>query len=132
MEITKSFFEQNMKQANAYKTITPKMSDFLDGYQRGLRRGYHGDNFGTDVEHEKWLDLINDSTRQQLGQGYRAGFEGAEISKLVQKHNLQNFSISGHELIERTVKPHSTSAHIGVPKVWIGCRVAIVRLDEGQ
>ncbi|MGP8322465.1 MAG: DUF2080 family transposase-associated protein [Methanosarcinaceae archaeon] len=30
-------------------------------------------------------------------------------------------------MIERTVKPHSTSAHVGLPKSWIGSRVAIVK-----
>ncbi len=39
------------------------------------------------------------------------------------------FSFTGLEVIEKTVKPHSTSAHVGVPKDWIGCSVAIVRLD---
>jgi len=38
-------------------------------------------------------------------------------------------SFEGVEVIERTVKPHSTSAHVGVPISWIGCRVAIVKLD---
>jgi len=45
---------------------------------------------------------------------------------------FKNFSFSGIEIIEATVKPHSTSAHVGVPKSWISCRVAIVRLDEGS
>lgn len=43
----------------------------------------------------------------------------------------KNFSFQGFEVIETTVKPHSTSAHIGLPKKWTGCRVAVVRLDEG-
>lgn len=44
----------------------------------------------------------------------------------------KKFSLEGYELIEATVKPHSTSAHIGLPKKWTGCRVAVVRLDEGS
>jgi putative transposon-encoded protein len=42
------------------------------------------------------------------------------------------FILHGLELIEKTVKPHATSAHIGLPKSWTGCRVAVVRLDEGS
>jgi hypothetical protein len=42
----------------------------------------------------------------------------------------KDFSFKGYEVIERTVKPHATSAHVGAPKAWTGCRVAIVRLDE--
>ena len=45
---------------------------------------------------------------------------------------FKNFSFQGIEVIEATVKPHSTSAHVGVPKSWTGSRVAIVRLDEGS
>jgi putative transposon-encoded protein len=44
----------------------------------------------------------------------------------------KNFSFQGVEMIEATVKPHSTSAHVGLPKKWTGCRVAVVRLDEGS
>ncbi len=40
--------------------------------------------------------------------------------------------LEGFEMIEATVKPHSTSAHVGLPKKWTGCRVAVVRLDEGS
>jgi hypothetical protein len=42
----------------------------------------------------------------------------------------KEFSFQGYEVIEKTVKPHATSAHIGVPKSWTGCRVAVVKLDE--
>lgn len=42
---------------------------------------------------------------------------------------IKDFSFKGYEMLEKTVKPHATSAHVGVPKDWIGCRVAIVRLD---
>ncbi len=42
----------------------------------------------------------------------------------------KDFSFKGYEVIEKTVKPHSTSAHVGLPISWIGCRVAVVRLDE--
>lgn len=41
------------------------------------------------------------------------------------------FILHGLECIEKTVKLHSTSAHVGVPRKWTGCRVAVVRLDEG-
>ena len=44
----------------------------------------------------------------------------------------KDFSFKGYEVLERTVKPHSTSAHVGLPKGWTGCRVAVVRLDEGS
>ena len=48
--------------------------DYSSGYQRGLRRHYHGEDFGTEAEHQKWLTL--DDYRQELGDGYRDGFAG--------------------------------------------------------
>jgi len=42
----------------------------------------------------------------------------------------KDFSFKGYEVIEKTVKPHATSAHVGLPISWTGCRVAVVRLDE--
>ena len=44
----------------------------------------------------------------------------------------KDFSFKGIEVLEKTVKPHATSAHVGLPKSWTGCRVAVVRLDEGS
>lgn len=44
----------------------------------------------------------------------------------------KNFSFKGYEVLEKTVKPHSTSAHVGLPKKWTGSRVAVVRLDAGS
>lgn len=45
------------------------------GYMRGLRRAHHGENFGTQAEHNLWLSAIDstDPQRAALGRGYRAG-----------------------------------------------------------
>ena len=48
--------------------------DYLRGYLRGIRRHYHGDIFGTDEEHNQWLNLEGD--RDDLGRGYRDGLAG--------------------------------------------------------
>lgn len=51
--------------------------DYATGYQRGMRRRYHGENFGTDAEHEKWLSMgLDGDHRADLGQGYRDGLDG--------------------------------------------------------
>lgn len=47
---------------------------YSEGYKRGLRRLYHGPNFGPDNEHEKWMSL--EGSRAELGEGYRDGFGG--------------------------------------------------------
>ena len=50
--------------------------DYWMGYQRGLRRRFHGETFGTEEEHELWMSSINaeDKQRQERGQGYRDGY----------------------------------------------------------
>ncbi len=53
------------------------VSDYAAGYQRGLRRLYHGDSFGNVEEHEQWLSLgTGEDPRIELGRGYRDGFAG--------------------------------------------------------
>ena len=47
--------------------------DYWRGYIRGLRRRYYGEKFGTDEEHRRWMDMIYDDYRKELGQGYRDG-----------------------------------------------------------
>lgn len=37
------------------------------------------------------------------------------------------FSISGYELISRTVKPHGNGARVGVPKDWVGEEATVIR-----
>ena len=51
--------------------------DYAIGYQRGLRRHYHGESFGTEKEHDRWLCLGLDGDRRvEMGCGYRDGFAG--------------------------------------------------------
>ena len=33
------------------------------------------------------------------------------------------------EMLERTVKPVGGGAQVHVPKTWMGCRVAVVKLE---
>ena len=48
--------------------------DYAAGYQRGLRRYHHGENFGTEADHLKWVSL--DGHCQERGDGYRDGVAG--------------------------------------------------------
>jgi len=65
-------------------------SEYWIGFQRGVRRAYHGDNFGTDGEHEKYMNCRDGEYRFQLQTGYRTGFyhdqlkmrSGDDIQKL--------------------------------------------------
>jgi hypothetical protein len=51
-------------------------ADYWHGYQRGLRRGYMGQLFGTDAEHQRWMRLADDGPdkpSRDRGRGYRDG-----------------------------------------------------------
>lgn len=59
--------------------------DYAAGYQRGLRRLYHGEVFGTDEDHAKWMSLgLNGDLREELGRGYRDGYEGMEPAETME------------------------------------------------
>jgi len=58
--------------------------DYGAGYQRGLRRHYHGEAFGTADEHTKWSGLGEDGDhRAELGRGYRDGLAGRDPEPLM-------------------------------------------------
>jgi len=69
----KQTFEHEMAKAKTFHDLGEK-TDYYRGYMRGLRRKFHGEKFGTDAEHEKWMSLITDPCRAETGQGYRDGF----------------------------------------------------------
>ena len=68
-------FGREMAKARAFITVGDR-PDYWAGYWRGLRRRYHGENFGTDSEHELWMSLSDDDdeTRKEEGRGYRDGY----------------------------------------------------------
>lgn len=69
-------FQSEMRRAETMRrTIDPDRSDYWAGYLRGLRRLYHGENFGTPEEHDLWLSLVDrdDDRSRQRGRGYRDG-----------------------------------------------------------
>jgi len=71
----RAVFEHEMNRAKTMAEAGDK-SDYWGGYRRGLRRKFHGENFGTLEEHELWMAAISsdDPQRQDRGRGYRKGF----------------------------------------------------------
>jgi hypothetical protein len=61
-------------------TDDPAEADYLEGYIRGLRRGYHGEVFGTAEEHKRWSNLVDkaDQKSQRRGQGYLDGIKAVQ------------------------------------------------------
>jgi len=72
-----SNFQSLMRRADTMRRIETNYlhEAWWTGYIKGLRRAHHGDNFGTQAEHEMWLSaaLSNDESRAALGHGYQAG-----------------------------------------------------------
>ena len=76
-----SEFDHNMSGAKEFATLAEESTElnFWIGYQRGMRRHYHGEKFGTDEEHTLWMSLA-----ETLGTGYRAGYSGMSISDAIE------------------------------------------------
>ena len=69
----KQSFEHEMGRAQAMRTAGDR-PEYWAGYMRGLRRKYHGEDFGTDEEHRLWLTADGDTLRRERSAGYRAGY----------------------------------------------------------
>src|SRR5258705_2365669 len=58
--------------------------DYWHGYQRGLRRGFQGELFGTDDEHMRWMRLADegdDEGSRERGRGYRDGLRACRENR---------------------------------------------------
>lgn len=71
-------FQSMMLRARTLAHLDAEHTDYWTGYQRGLRRHYHGERFGTDEEHAQWMAMADapDRTQADRGRGYRDGFAG--------------------------------------------------------
>ena len=72
-----SNFASLMRRADTLRRVEsdPIKSEWWVGYMRGLRRAHHGEQFGSQAEHDLWLSASesDDPTRCALGDGYRSG-----------------------------------------------------------
>ena len=73
-------FQTLMTRARNFSSLGER-SDYWRGYQRGLRRGFQGELYGSDQEHQLWMRLADDSTdpsSRERGLGYRDGFSACD------------------------------------------------------
>ena len=69
-------FQKEMRRVEAMRKVQDcEHADYWVGYLRGLRRNYHGEDFGNEGEHEIFLEKMHSPypRQQQLGKGYRDG-----------------------------------------------------------
>jgi len=80
MAMDDATFKSELTKADTMRRIGAEPgADYWCGYMRGMRRGYHGERFGTAEEHELHLAAVDseDDTRRELGRGYRDGLAKA-------------------------------------------------------
>lgn len=86
-----SNFASLMRRADTLRRLTSDRieSAWWTGYMRGLRRAHHGEQFGTEAEHQMWLDAATspDSQRAAMGHGYAAGLTLTAIDPPVNAHD---------------------------------------------
>ncbi len=68
-------YKQAMTHAKLMQTNEPERAEYWVGYQRGMRRARFGERFGTEQDHQIWLNAINagGESHRQRGEGYRDG-----------------------------------------------------------
>ncbi len=69
-------FRRELNKARTLGETEPNRAAYWRGYTRGLRRSYHGEQFGTAEEHNLYLAAAEDpldGERRELGRGYRDG-----------------------------------------------------------
>ena len=78
-------FASNLKAAETFRTLAerPDETDFWTGYIRGLRRSFHGIVFGTELEHQLWLTLEGDPSREARRNGYLAGCTSLTVQEIL-------------------------------------------------
>lgn len=83
--MTERDFQTNARAADTFRRLSqePEEQDFWAGYVRGLRRNYHGENFGTADEHSLWMSAAgcDDLSRKMRGLGYQTGFDGQNVQQ---------------------------------------------------
>ena len=67
-------YQSKLQRATTMSIADPENAEYWRGYARGLRKNHHGDNFGTDAEHNLWMTASGDQTRENRSRGYRDGF----------------------------------------------------------
>jgi hypothetical protein len=111
--MTETKFKSELRRAEMLREHSD-CGDYWSGYIRGLRRGHHGESFGTTEEHEMFLSLADrkDERSRELGRGYRDGLlcsdthRGRPIIEKVCKHQFLVFDkevkcVRCYEVFER-------------------------------
>lgn len=75
-------YKENIARACRYER--DDWGGFWRGYRKGLRRAIIGESFGSEEEHELWMEKANSDIEsvKEHGLGYRAGFAKKDAEQL--------------------------------------------------
>jgi len=64
-------YEREMRKARRMEHNRDRI-DYWQGYKRGLRRCFFGEDYGTKQEHDLWMSLADDPDKKkaECGRGY--------------------------------------------------------------
>lgn len=118
--------EQQFKNKMNYARAMHDNSDdqrYWAGYIRGLRRYYHGEKFGTEEEHIKYISLADEAryeSRQRMGQGYVDALSDCQrsdaASALGQKGGQATTERKRAAGVENMAKARAARKQVGWPK----------------
>ena len=84
-------FAHNLKAADTLRHTAERPEEvwYWTGYARGLRRSFHGAIFGTEEEHQHWMALEGDPTRDARRTGYVDGYRGLSVREAIREMELR-------------------------------------------
>jgi hypothetical protein len=73
--MNRTTFERELRKSRTLRELGDR-PEYRAGFERGLRRGFYGEQFGTAEEHALWMGAADspDPIRAERGLGYREGF----------------------------------------------------------
>ena len=102
------------------------------GYQRGIRRHFHGKIFGTEAEHEQWMKRGSEDCRDALGRGYRRGLAGLPPAGRPALRPMIDDQPQKRRQISITDRYSELARKIGDGKLSEGIRRALDAYPEGD
>lgn len=76
--MTKAQFDLEIARASSMILCDTKNINYWVGYDRGAKKAYHGERFGTAIQHAIYCEMkyYVDPQIQEIGNGYRDGLSG--------------------------------------------------------
>lgn len=125
--MTEQKFKSEMRRADTMRKTSsdPLRAEYWVGYIRGLRRGHHGESFGSESSHRQWLSMAEspDEMRAQRGQGYADGLQFVEVASQVGRPPV------GDTVLDKLTVPSELKSALEAKAAELGISVPGVRRE---